>query len=343
VDFALHEGNLRSMTCVLMKNLKTKKFHARLVTIAHDKTLAFWNLSSGECVRKFTNVTHDPVCLISLALDDNPDETVIVSGATNGSVKFFWPNKDLSIKAVIKKNVSVNALEKIDNKNMCATLSNGFLCILSINGENITIEPLLKGLGVVSLLRYIGEKRIGVVFNDGTIKIFNIENKQCEYSISFLNESIVGIEVLSDKKLLICLKSGLWTWDLVQGNKSELLLEKQKGLSISAFLRWNATKFIIGCDDGACYRYDEKKRSLSCLKKTDKNRIVLLEKSSNNKLLIASSDGDIKQLSLNGEKLGKTFQCADGDSPVGEDRTDSSTGDNSNEEGLEDIFEIEDL
>jgi len=320
--FTLHKGLLRSALCVPIK-LEKSSIKA-LVTIAEDKERKLWDLNSGKCVQSLKNVTHDPICLASVVDSENDENTVVISGSTDGSVKFFLPINDTCEKKEIWKHAKICALETINDKRICVGASDGSLSIVTSKNNALNTDDLPKGCAAVSFLRYIGENNVVVAFGDGGVKVLNIIKKEWGPSIFFTKDLIVAIEALSNKKLLICLKSGLWSWDLVQKNKSEVSLHQQTAWPISTFLKWDATTFIVGCVDGSCYCYDSAKDALSFLKKVHKCRIVSLARDYNT-LIVAFHDGCIEQFDLNGKPCGKSFQCA---SPVDED-------------GDEELFEIE--
>lgn len=313
--FEMHNGRLRSMLYVPITDIE-KKIHHRLVTIAEDKTIAIWGLSSGACIQTFTGFLYDPYCLTSLSV--NPEKVMIIAGLTDGSMRLILLDEKYPKNVNTEKNAQVNVFEKIDNNTLFAGFADGSLCRLTFKGNDVETNFPIHGLNPITFLRYIGNDKMVVACNNGAIHVFDIKKNAIISSISsFLKKKIIGIESLPDQKVLVCLKSGLWLWDLVQEKEGVKFLANVNK-EITAFLKWDDTMFIGGCSDGTCYRYSVKKNTFYLLDKVHKNSIISLVKI-NNVLIVASGVGAIKQLNLVEKKEGTAFQCADGDSPVEED------------------------
>ena len=310
--FEMHKGRLRSMMYVPLTDIE-KKIHHRLVTIAEDKTVAVWQLSSGACIQTFEGFRHDLHSLTSLIV--NGEKVMIVVGLTDGSMRLILLDEKYPRQVNTGKNARVNVFEKIDNNTLFAGLADGSLCRLTFKGNDVTVDFPIKKLGSVVFLRYIGDDKIIIVCGDGIVMVFDIkQNTIVSKTSSFFKKPIIGIESLPSQKALVCLKSGLWMWDLVQEKEGVKFLANVNK-EITAFLKWDYTTFIVGCSDGTCYRYSAEENKFYFLEKVHKNSIISLAKN-NDVLIVASGVGAIKQLNLVKKTEGVAFQCADGYSPV---------------------------
>jgi len=291
--------------------------HDRLITIAEDKMIALWSLSLGKCVNTYSIEKNDATSFSSLVCNDcGKVKSFLVMGKNSGNLSFLNMHNGKITNKMIDTLCGIRFLEKIDKKKFFIGLSDGSLGILQGSGGRFIFEFLQTKLPGIKIFRYMGNDIVVVVFQDESVEVFNTKVKsRSSANNSFLKEPVIGIECLSDQKALVCSKSGLYTLDLVkikEAIKPLKMLPKQA----SAFLKYKDNMFVVGCIDGTCYSYDSQKNIITSLGKIHKNDIFSLLKTDNDIVIIASRDGAIAKFDMSNNTVIKTFQCADGYSPV---------------------------
>jgi WD40 repeat protein len=238
---------------------------------------------------------HQIDCLVTIENGEKIDFLKLSDGAFLGSIKCkgFGPE------------VNINCIEQINEKKLCAGLSDGSIWIISIPDGKLT-EIQASCSNAIIALRYIGKNQILVAYKDGLVSLFGLKTKKTEFSTLFSTQTIIGMEKLSNKddsEIVICSTSGMFIWCYI--DKYQLsVLSKEDQQIFSSLSKINDTVFLVGFTDGSFCRCNIKEKTaiLYSLKKGHTAPVVSLFLC-NDKVFSASSDRIVKTWVF------KEFEC----------------------------------
>ena len=252
------------------------------------------HLTTVECLWAPTVFTHIEIS----------NKQAIVFGTSEGSIGVkYIGEKPIAIVALQEKT-GVCALEKT-GKQLLAGLSDGSLWDIDVVASKA--KKLETGsFGEISLLRYVGNNTLLVVFSKGTVRTFDLEKNTWGKFTSFENSVIVGVEAFSENTALICLKSGyIMSWNF---KKNAIEPVNHGAWPITSFFKWSEDLFAVGCVNGSIYFYKVGSKAIFELSKQHEVSIISLFRY-NDKLVSASHDGTIKFWNVKKNKCKKTVLC----------------------------------
>jgi WD40 repeat protein len=187
-----------------------------LISGSADKTIKFWNIQTGQCIRTLNGHENDVRCFQMVGNE------ILLSGSDDKTIKVWLVKTFELMNTMTGHNGSVYCLQLIINRSTKETL------VLSGSAdETIKIWRFKTGQCLVTLrghedsvksIQVVSEDIIISGSDDKTIRIWSIKQEKCLRTVT-TRQYITCLEVLSNDTLI----SGSWDctiqlWSIKTGN-----------------------------------------------------------------------------------------------------------------------------
>ncbi|MEQ8186755.1 MAG: hypothetical protein ABRQ39_02190 [Candidatus Eremiobacterota bacterium] len=183
-----------------------------------DGTVKLWDVKTGKELKTFYGSSES---IVSLCF--NADGTMLAGGSSCGTIT-LWSVTDGTVISEIKKPDTVIECLSFshDGKLLaCGGHKNGVINILDTETckEVFTIAGHSKT--VLSLKFFRKEKKLASAGKDGTIRLWDLNNRGKEISVFHVDAPVYSISLTSDEKYLACGSEDkkVTLWDMSSGEK----------------------------------------------------------------------------------------------------------------------------
>jgi len=181
-----------------------------------DGTVKLWDVKTGKELKTFCGNSEG---ILSLCF--SPDDTMLAGGSSSGSIT-LWSVTDRSVIWEIKKPGTVTECISFSYDGKLLALGgakNGSINILDTETGKEVFTITGHSGAVLSLIFFRKEKKLASAGKDGTIRLWDLNDKVKE--ISVFNSPVCSISLSSDEKYLACGTEDKMVniWDIATGQK----------------------------------------------------------------------------------------------------------------------------
>ena len=208
-------GHFHSIdTLKLMKN-------GFLLSASRDKTIRTWNICTGVCLHVL-DAHNDSIYSIELTQDNKH----LITSSLDENLK-VW---DLATKVCIntfRESFCIFTILLVDNERLACGLENGHIKIRNFrdnSGKNIV--KLLNGHAqIVRALQLLNTDYLISASDDGTIKLWDLENGYCVKTYLGHADSVCDIKIMKNGNLASCSSDKtVKVWNLAENQCLDTLI-----------------------------------------------------------------------------------------------------------------------
>jgi len=279
-----------------------------MVSASADATLKIWNI---ESCKEVSTLKGHKGSITSIAF--SPDDKILVSGSKDGLILLWDIKSDRLLEMFDEQKGEITSVAiSPDCKTLVATFDDGTIIIrkfhLKNNNNIIIFKP--KGKYSTHVVFSVDGNKIITGHADGDIRIWDIKNKQCLYTLKRHYKSVTSIVIPSDQYIISAGEDcTIKFWDIGNINK---YLYNRKNINISCLAVSKIKKLIaVGMlQPNSIHLRDIKSGiMLQEWKVNHEKRINSISFSPNGKIIVSGSlDNTIKVWDVENGKLLATFR-----------------------------------
>jgi WD40 repeat protein len=209
--------------------MKFNRDHSALISVDEDRNLILWNIEKGIELQRWILNASGLAAFSQRYAQFSPDGTLLaVANAGNMGQVEIWDVNSASLYTTLDGiNDPGSGMSLTSDSNTLITFSNDGVFVWDVDGDHLARRLHLSGNDIINAIISPSGKRLAIVENAGTVRLWDITSGVEEAILSFVPESTYSSEFIfsPDENYLVfvnLLERTISIWNLIDPKTVEL-------------------------------------------------------------------------------------------------------------------------